>query len=57
MNATITTAKSKQEAIKEIGKAESTLYYLIITTDEGKAVINVGKKTYENVNNLTTKKK
>lgn len=57
MNATVTTASSKQQAIKEIGRAESTLYYLIITTDEGKAVINVGKKTYDNITNLTTKKK
>lgn len=55
MKQEITTAKSKQEAIPEIGKKEATLYYLIIGEKEDKIVINVGEKTYNGVQKLITK--
>lgn len=47
-------AKATQTAVPELGQAEKTLYYLIIGEGDNKVVINVGQKTYEKIEKLTT---
>lgn len=42
-------AKSTQTAIPELGKKETTLYYLVIGEGENKTIINVGQKTHDKV--------
>lgn len=48
----VTTAKSEQSAIPEIGREAKTLYYIIMEEGEDKIIINVGEKTYNGVKNL-----
>lgn len=56
-NALVKVAKVTQTGNEELGMQEKTLYYLVITTDKGKAQLNVGEKTYTQVNEITGGKK
>ena len=51
----ISTTKQTQTALPELGREEKTLYWLIIGEGEDKYALNVGKKSYEEVNKLITK--
>lgn len=52
MKAEVTTTFVEQTANKELGVEAKKLYYLIIQTDKGKEVINVGEKTHTKIKNL-----
>lgn len=52
-NAQVKVAKVVQTGNEEFGLKEKTLYYLAIITDKGKMQINVGEKTYLDVQKLT----
>ena len=51
----ISTIQQTQGALPELNRQEKTIYWLIIGEGEHKYVINVGKKTYEEINKLITK--
>ena len=51
----ISTTKQTQGALPELGREEKTMYWLIIGEGEDKYPLNVGKKSYEKVNELITK--
>ena len=53
MNAKVNTTSVTQSANEILGTEEKTLYYLIIETGKGKLTINVGKKTHDQVKELT----
>ena len=55
-NAQVKVTSVKQTANTELGTPEKTLHYLIIITDQGKEVINVGEKTHNKVEALLPKK-
>ena len=48
----ISTTKQTQGALPELGREEKTMYWLIIGEGEDKYALNVGKKSYEEVNRL-----
>lgn len=51
----VTVTKVKQEANAVLNTEEKTLYYLIIGEGQGKAIINVGVKTYTTIAQLESK--
>ena len=51
----ISTIQQTQGALPELGREEKTMYWLIIGEGEDKYALNVGKKTYEEVNKLIAK--
>ena len=51
----ISTTKQTQGAIPELSREEKTMYWLIIGEGEDKYTLNVGKKSYEKVNELIAK--
>ena len=51
----ISTAKQTQNAIPELDREEKTMYWLIIGENEDKYALNVGKKSYEEINKLIAK--
>ena len=51
----ISTVKQTQGALPELGRQEKTMYWLIIGEGEDKYALNVGKKSYEEVNKLIEK--
>ena len=51
----ITTTQQTQGALPELGREEEKLYWLIIGEGEDKYAMNVGKKSYEEVNKLIAK--
>lgn len=53
MNAQVNTTTVTQTANELLGTAAKKLYYLIIKTDKGQLVINVGEKTHNEVQKLT----
>lgn len=55
MKLEVTVAKSTQTAIPELGKKETTLYYLVIGEGDDKVVINVGEKTFTKVQDIAMK--
>lgn len=52
-NARLDVTQITQSANELLGKKETKLYYLLVETDKGKLTINVGQKTYDEVNRLT----
>ena len=48
----ISTTKQTQGALPELGREEKTMYWLIIGEGEEKYAMNVGKKSYYEVNKL-----
>ena len=48
----ISTTKQTQGALPELGREEKTMYWLIIGENEEKYAMNVGKKSYEEVDKL-----
>ena len=48
----VSTTKQTQGALPELGREEKTMYWLIIGEGEDKYALNVGKKSYEEVNKL-----
>lgn len=50
---TVNTTTVSQSANEVLGTKEKKLYYLIIETDKGKLIINVGEKTHDEVKKLT----
>lgn len=54
---TVSVGKSTQSAIKELGKAEKTLYFLVIGEGDSKITMNVGEKTYNSVQKLLNETK
>lgn len=56
MKQEVTTAKSTQSAMPELGIEEKTLYYLVIGESPNSVKLNIGKKTYNAVKSLTEKK-
>lgn len=52
-NARLDVATVTQTANELLGKKETNLYYLVVETDKGKLTINVGEKTYKEINRLT----
>lgn len=50
---TVQTTTVTQSANETLGTKEKKLYYLIIETDKGKLIINVGEKTHDEVKKLT----
>lgn len=55
-NAKVTTTTVTQTANEILGTKEKNLHYLIIETEKGKLVINVGEKTTAEVKKLTEEK-
>lgn len=53
----VNVAKSTQTAIPELGRKETTIYYLVIGEGENKTIINVGQKTHDKVMELITTQK
>ena len=51
----ISTTQQTQSALPELGREEKTMYWLIIGKGEDKYTLNVGKKSYEEVNKLFAK--
>ena len=51
----ISTTKQTQGAMPKLDRAEKTVYWLIIGEGEDKYALNVGKKSYEEVNKLIGK--
>ena len=51
----IRTTQQTQGALPELGREEKTMYWLIIGEGEDKYALNVGKKSYEEVNRLLAK--
>ena len=51
----VRTTKQTQGALPELGREEKTMYWLIIGEGENKYSLNVGKKSYEEVNKLIAK--
>ena len=51
----ISSTKQTQGALPELGREEKTMYWLIIGEGEDKYTLNVGKKSYEEVNKLIAK--
>lgn len=56
-NANLHVTTVTQSSNEDLGRKENILYYLVIVTDKGKTVINVGKKTHDNIKYLTTDEK
>lgn len=56
LNAQVKTTTSTQTGNAELGTKDKTMYYLIIITDKGKHVINVGEGTVNKINELLPKK-
>lgn len=56
-NAQVKVTSVTQTANEELGTEAKSLFYLIIITDKGKEVINIGEKTHNKVEALlpTTK--
>lgn len=52
-NANIEVTTITQSSNELLGKKETNLYYLVITTETGKMTINVGEKTHNQVKQLT----
>lgn len=52
-NANVQTTSVQQTANELLGTAAKELYFLVIETPVGKLTINVGKKTHDQVKNLT----
>lgn len=57
MKAEITTTTIKVEGNEILSKKENTLYYLIVKTDKGQHIINVGEKTHNAILALEEEKK
>lgn len=57
LNAQLRVTSVTQTANADLGSEEKTLYYLIIITDLGKEVINIGQKTHDKVKALLPKPK
>lgn len=53
MKLEIATTSVTQTANEVLGTPEKTLYYLVIGEGENKMTINVGKKTHDQVKELT----
>lgn len=53
MKTEVKTTSIKQTGNKELGTNDKTLYYLIIGEGENKVIVNIGEKTFNNVNKLT----
>lgn len=51
-NAQVKVTKTEVTANEELGTEAKTIYYLILITDKGKKVINVGKGTHDSVKEL-----
>lgn len=54
MNATVTTTSVSQTGNEILGTKEKKLYYLLIQTPKGKITINVGQKTHDQIQELTS---
>lgn len=52
-NANVQTTSVQQTANELLGTAAKELYFLVIETPNGKMTINVGKKTHDQVKELT----
>ena len=46
----ISTTRQTQGALPELGREEKTMYWLIIVESEDKYILNVGKKSFEEIN-------
>ena len=55
MKMKVSTTKQTQGALPELGREEKTMHWLIIGEGEDKYTLNVGKKSYEEVNKLIAK--
>ena len=51
----ISTTKQTQGAMPELGREEKTMYWLIIGESEDKYILNVGKKSFEEINKLISR--
>ena len=56
-NAQVKVTSVKQTANTELGTPEKTMWYLIIITDAGKKVINIGEKKHDEIKELLPKPK
>lgn len=52
-NANVQTTSIKQTSNELLGTPEKELYFLVIETPKGKLTINVGKKTHDQIKELT----
>lgn len=52
-NAEVRTTTVTQSGNEVLGTKEKKLYYLIVRTDKGQLIINVGEKTHDEVQKLT----
>lgn len=57
LNAQVKVTTATQTGNTELGTKDKTMYYLIIITDKGKHVINVGEGTHNKVAELLPKPK
>lgn len=53
LNAKVSSTSVTQTANEVLGTGEKTLYYLIVETENGREIINVGEKTMTKIKNLT----
>lgn len=52
MKANVTTTKTVVPANDVLGQNSRTLYYLIIKTEKGQKIINIGEKTHDEIMKL-----
>lgn len=57
VNTQVTTTSVTQTANKVLGTEEKTLFYLILETEKGKLIVNVGQKTHDKVKLITEEEK
>lgn len=57
LNTQVTTTSVTQTANKVLGTEEKTLFYLILETEKGKLIVNVGQKTHDKVKLITEEEK